>query len=121
MNTKRACWLGLFIGLALGALQLVRLEALPADFDKDLTLASILRDNVKWPCPVMLRETHRVHVIQKGLKFGHVDLPPGLMLTAESLSDDGYLLVKWSDLDIKLPFEKTDFYWRATSPGHGGL
>ena len=116
MNFKRAIYIGGILGVALAIAQLVNLHRPPAGFDDTMTLAQLIKNNAAWPCDVVLTEQHTIFVIEKGFKAGFVVLEPGITLKASNLADDGMLSVRWADLDVSIPFEKTDFFYRVVAP-----
>lgn len=114
-SIKGALFFGGFLGLALGAIQIYRLEKVPDSKQPDVTFAELLRPRVNWPCDVIVTEPFRVKVIE-GISVGFVEINPGRTIKATGLTEDGLLIFEWSGIASSIPIESTNFYQLAIKP-----
>lgn len=111
--TKTAFKIGCLLGFVAATLQLYCLEA---PVTESPTFAELIRPKIVWPCKVKLTESHKISVIEKDVFYGRVELSKGLTLKAESIDNDGILIVSWADLKVHVPMEKTDLLHQLRMP-----
>lgn len=104
------------LGVVLSPFLIYWLEREPPAAREYPTLAELLRPRMSWPCWVELLEPHQTYLVEHDNPLGRVVLQPGIFLHAKSLEDDGMLVVRWSDLDVRVPFEKTSFWEQVITP-----